>query len=121
MFNQLVALGWGLVTFAIVIGIGTVVLEKFGGAVANCPTGYSYQTNGTATYTTGLCCLDTGTTCSTAGNYTAPATATTSAHYLEGQLGSSSGLASWVPAIIALAVGLLFLGSFMVKKGNKSY
>jgi len=80
MFNQLVALGWGIVTFAIVIGIGTVVLDKFGNAVGG--------------------------------------TANTTTQYLQVQLGSTSGLASWTPAIVALAVGLLFLGSFMVKKGQ---
>jgi hypothetical protein len=37
MFNNLQALGLGLVTFAITIGIGTVILIKFGDAVAVCP------------------------------------------------------------------------------------
>ena len=82
MFNALTALGYGIVAFAIVIGVGTVVLDKFGDAVG-----------GTANVTT---------------------------VYLQDQLGSTSGLASWSPAIIALAVGMLFLGAFL-SKGSRNY
>ena len=79
MFNNLTALGLGLVIFAIVIGVGTVVLQKFGDSVGG--------------------------------------TANTTTVYLQGQLGTS-GLAGWTPAIIALAVGLLFIGALMMKKGQ---
>ena len=79
MFNNLTALGMGIVIFAIVIGVGSVVLEKFGNS-----------TGGTANTTT---------------------------VYLNTQLGTS-GLAGWTPAIIALAVGLLFIGALMMKKGT---
>lgn len=82
MFNNLTALGLGIVIFAIVIGVGTVVLDKFGNA-----------TGGTANTTT---------------------------QYLELQLGTS-GLAGWTPAIIALAVGLLFIGALMMNKSKGSY
>ncbi len=41
--------------------------------------------------------------------------ANTSATYLATQLGST-GLAGWVPAIIAVAVGALFLSYFMGKR-----
>jgi len=37
---------------------------------------------------------------------------------LLGQIGES-GLAGWTPAVIALAVGLLFLAAFMGGKGRK--
>lgn len=37
------------------------------------------------------------------------------AGYLAGQLGST-GLSGWVPAIIAVAVGALFLSYFMARK-----
>jgi len=80
MFEQLTALGYGIVVFAIVLGIGTIVLQNFGTAAGG--------------------------------------TANTTAVYLMGQLGSS-GLAGWTPAIIAIAVGLLFLGAFMIGKGGK--
>jgi len=81
MFDRLTALGWGVVTFAITIGVGTVVLEKFGNAVGG--------------------------------------TANTTTVYLNTQLGSS-GLAGWTPAIIAFAVGMLFLGAFLIG-GKKTY
>jgi len=42
-------------------------------------------------------------------------TANTTAVYIAGQLGSS-GLSGWIPAIIAVAVGALFLSYFMGKK-----
>ncbi len=86
MFQNLVSLGWGLVTFAVVIGIGSVILQRFGNAVGG--------------------------------------TANTTVDYLNTQLGSS-GLAGWTPAIVAFAVGMLFLGAFMIKetkkKGERTY
>ena len=81
MFNALTGLGWGVVTFAITIGIGVTVLTKFGDAVGG--------------------------------------TANTTVQYLNTQLGTS-GLAGWTPAIIAFAVGMLFLGGFLVNKSGKS-
>ena len=80
MFDNLTALGWGVVTFAVTIGVGTVVLTKFGNAVGG--------------------------------------TANTTVNYLNTQLGTT-GLAGWAPAIIAFAVGLLFLGAFIIGKGRK--
>jgi hypothetical protein len=80
MFDNLVNLGYGLVVFALVIGVGSVVLFNFGNASGG--------------------------------------TANTNVQYLLGQLGSS-GLAGWTPAIIAIAVGLLFLGAFAITKGGK--
>jgi len=80
MFDNLSNLGYGLVTFAIIIGVGTVVLTKFGDSVGG--------------------------------------TANTTVQYLNTQLGSS-GLAGWTPAIIALSVGMLFLGVFLTRGGRK--
>jgi len=70
--------------FAIIIGVGVVVLQKFGNT-----------TGGVANDTT---------------------------QFLAGQLGES-GLAGWAPAIIALSIGLLFLGAFMFKgnDGKRGY
>lgn len=82
MFDKITALGYGIVVFAIVIGVGSVVLTNLGNAVGG--------------------------------------TANTTVVYLLGQLGSS-GLAGWTPAIIAVAVGLLFLGAFLVGKGGARY
>ena len=80
MFNDLVGLGYGLVTFAIVVGVGTVVLTKFGDSVGG--------------------------------------TANTTVNYLNQQLGQS-GLAGWAPAIIAFAVGMMFLGVFLSRRGGR--
>jgi len=79
MFNDLTNLGYGLVVFAIIIGVGSVVLFNFGNATGG--------------------------------------TANTNVQYLLTQLGQG-GLAGWTPAIIAISVGILFLGAFMVG-GNK--
>lgn len=82
MFDQLTALGYGIVVFAIIIGVGSIVLSNFGNSVGG--------------------------------------TANTTTQYMLTQLGSTSGgLASWTPAIIALSVGLLFLGAFLVGKGGR--
>jgi len=107
MFNDLTALGYGLVVFAIIIGVGSVVLFNFASATASCPT-----TGGTWAYnsTSQLC-----------GNGTATATpgyATVNSNYLITQMGQS-GLAGWTPAIIAISVGLLFLGAFAFGRGRK--
>jgi len=80
VFDDLSGLGYGIITFAIIIGIGTVVLSKFGDAVGG--------------------------------------TANTTVQYLNTQLGQG-GLAGWTPAIIALAVGMLFLGVFLTKGTRK--
>lgn len=80
MFNDLTALGYGLVIFAVIIGVGSVILYEFGDAVGG--------------------------------------TANTNTDYLLGQLGES-GLAGWTPAIIAISVGVLFLGAFMLKGGRR--
>jgi hypothetical protein len=81
-FDQLQALGLGIIGFAIIIGTGVVVLDKFGNASGG--------------------------------------TANTTVQYLVTQMGST-GLAGWTPAIIAISVGMLFLGYFMFRKGGKGY
>ena len=46
-------------------------------------------------------------------------TANTTIQTIAGYLGTSSGgLASWVPIIIVLVIGMLFLGVFLSKKGR---
>lgn len=46
-------------------------------------------------------------------------TANTTIVTIIGYLGTSSGgLASWIPVIIVLVIGMLFLGAFMVRKGR---
>ena len=80
MMNALISLGLGIVIFALIVGVGVVVLQNFGNA-----------TGGTANTTTNT---------------------------LIGYL--SNNLVTWVPAIIALGVGLLFIGALM-GKGQPKY
>lgn len=103
MFEQITALGYGIVVFAVVIGIGAVVIVQF--EAAQCPSAYPF--NATADGCRGL-------------NGTALTDTTTidNLQYMQTQIGSG-GLAGWTPAIVALAIGLLFLGAFMVGKGGK--
>ena len=106
MFDNLSNLGYGLVTFAIIIGIGTIVLTKFGGSVATCDTGFTYNST-----------LDKCSNGTTLWDADPTNTAWVNTNYLTGQLGSS-GLAGWTPAIIALSVGMLFLGVFLSRGGR---
>jgi len=80
MFNNLQALGLGIIGFAIIIGVGVVILDQFGNAVGG--------------------------------------TANTTVQYLNTELGEG-GLAGWTPAIVAISVGMLFLGVFLTKSGRK--
>jgi len=48
LFNGLTALGWGLILFAIVLGIGSVVLYNLSGSLSECDrtTGFTWNTAG---------------------------------------------------------------------------
>ena len=110
--DEIQGLGIGIIGLAIIIGVGVVVLTQFGGSVANCPADYTWQGNDTRT---NLCINDTD----SATNPTTPTGAGwTATNYLNTQMGST-GLAGWVPAIIALVVGMLFLGMFLSR--NRSF
>ena len=105
--DALQGIGIGIVALAIIIGVGSIVLFNFGGTVA-CPSDAYPTWNGTLEE----CMNATG----SSTNTTAPSGVPyTSISYMNTQLGSG-GLAGWVPAIIALVVGLLFLGAFMFRK-----
>jgi hypothetical protein len=108
MFENLTNLGWGVVTFAITIGVGTTVLTKFAGAVSECPTAYGFYDG-----TSDICAPTNG----TGLNITGAGKASLAMGYLNRQLGTT-GLAGWTPAIIAFAVGMLFLGAFLIGKGG---
>jgi hypothetical protein len=116
MMNALIGLGLGIIIFALIIGTGLVVLAGFGKATANCPTGYDYNTNGSTTFTDNNCCLTGGTTCSTEGNYTSASYGTQSTNTVTGYI--QTNLVTWIPAIIALGIGLLFIGALMGKRKN---
>ena len=115
MFSNLSALGYGIVVFAVVIMVGVVILPQFGEATLECPTGFTLNLSGSKNSATACCNTTTGTGICKGINathmvdqYGANATST----YIIGQLGSS-GLAGWTPVIIALSIGILFLGLFM--------
>jgi len=121
MINALTGLGYGIIGLAIVVGIGIVILAVMSSNVANCATGYVYNTNGSDTFTDNACCLTGGDDCSSAGNYTDASTATQTMNTLSGYLGTSSGgLATWIPIVIVLVIGMLFLGAFLGRKGRQS-
>ena len=79
MMNALIALGLGIIVFALIVATGLVVLTNFGTAV---------------------------------GAGTANDSIDTIMGYME------SNLITWIPAIIALGVGLLFIGALMGRKGK---
>jgi len=112
MFDNLTGLGYGLVTFAIIIGVGVVVLQGFAGAVDNCSVHTTLSPGATYNVSTGVCSN------LTVGDVGAASQGTQNLFYMEGQMGSS-GLAGWTPAIIALSVGMLFLGVFLSRGGRK--
>jgi len=108
MIDALTGLGYGLISLAVVIGIGIVILAVLSGNVSGCATAYPYVES------TNLCTHANGTTQS-------PSASATSMYTLKGYLGTSSGgLATWVPIIIVMIVGLLFLGAFASKRGQQA-
>jgi hypothetical protein len=81
MIENLTGIAYGLVVFAILVGVGLVVLTNFGNSVGG--------------------------------------TANTTLQTIIGYLGTSSGgLVTWLPAVIALIIGVLFIGMLM-GKGKK--
>ena len=116
--NVLTGLGYGIITLAIVIGLGIVILAALQGTVATCATGYAWSPGNSTT----VCCNVTASSCTGASNSSATTgTASTTLGTMYGYLGTGSGgLASFIPLVIVIVIGLLFLGMFMGKKG-KSY
>jgi ABC-type branched-subunit amino acid transport system permease subunit len=104
MMDVLQGIGYGIVALAVLVVVGLVVITKLGDSTASCATAYTYDT---ATRK----CLN-----STGGDPTDPTNgAWTNSNYLMTQLGSS-GLSGWVPSIIAVAIGALFLSYFMGRR-----
>ena len=117
--NALIALGLGIIVFALIVGVGLVVLTNFGTATAGCGTGYAYNydtANATA-YTDNNCCLSGGSDCSSVGNFTTATEGAKSTSTVMGYM--QNNLITWIPAVIALGIGLLFIGALMGR--NKNY
>lgn len=105
-FQQLSSMGIFVVIFAVIIVVGTVVLANLNSSI-----GCSGVTDGGATTTynqsNGRCHNGTA---ATAG-VTATASAVTG-YALQGYMGTTNGgLGSWTTAVIALGIGVLFIGA----------
>ena len=98
----LVGVSYAIIALVLIVGIGIVVLDKLNSSVA-CGTGFTYNATDTS------CINSSGT------SGFATSSGATNIRYGYGQLGST-GLLGWLPAIIALVIGLFFLASFMGKK-----
>ena len=107
--NALIGLGLGIIIFALIVGVGTVVLQNFGGSTGNCGTS-TCGTAGAYNFTDGTCWNAT----LTCGAPTGVGYTTTNT--IQGYI--TSNLITWIPAVIALGVGLLFIGALMGKKGG---
>ena len=106
MMNALIALGMGIIIFALIAGVGMVILQNFASATASCSTGFNYS------ITSQLCQNNTNAT-HTASPSTGAQTVNTTAGYI------TSNLVTWIPAVIALGVGLLFIGALMGRQQAK--
>jgi len=117
MFDKLQALGIGIISFAIIIGVGSIVLHEFGGAVAICPTFEGNTSEWNAT--TNTCGLLDDVTGLQNGSFVNPqsGSAFSNIDYMNTELGTT-GLAGWTPAIVAISVGMMFLGIFLFRKGR---
>ena len=115
--NALIALGMGIIVFALIVGVGLVVMANFSSSVAECPTGYAWNTNGSDTFSADTCCLTGGVDCSSAGNHTAASEGSQSLVTMTGYM--QNNLVTWIPAVIALGIGLLFIGALMGRNRQK--
>jgi len=105
MMNQLTALGYGIVVFGILVGVGSIVLYNFGGSVGSCSNLQAGSWNATA----GGCSNGSAGVAAVAP----VGTAYTNINSALTNLGSTSGgLLTWLPAVIAISIGLLFLFAF---------
>ena len=119
-FENLQTLAIGVIGFAIIIGVGVIVLQNLGGTLGTCPSvgGNLSVWNSSA----GNCGLTDGAVGATTQNGTLidpDGDAFTNIDYMETQLGTT-GLAGWTPAVIALVIGMSFLSYFLVRK-KKGY
>ena len=115
--NALIALGLGIIVFALIVATGLVVMSNFGTATADCSTGYSYNENGSGyTFTDNLCCIDTANNCTAGEGALSASKSTQGMQTMMGYM--EDNLITWIPAIIALGIGLLFIGALMGRKNK---
>lgn len=122
MIDNLTGLGYGIIGFAILVGIGIVILASLGTNVSSCPSGFTYNQNGSGySFSTNACCNNTQPSCTGGTNTTPASTSTQTINTINTYLGTTNGgLASWIPIIIVMVIGLLFLGWFISRKGVRA-
>jgi hypothetical protein len=99
--QMMIQIAFVLVFLIVLVGVGIVVISNLGGSVACDGSARIGSWNATANQ------------CSNATASTTPLGATWSAvSYGQTQLGQA-GLLGWVPAVIALMIGMFFLAYFM--------
>ena len=104
--ERLTAVGWGLVTFGLVIALGMIVLTKFGDQIVTCSADKLWNA------TSQLCGNATGTASGSGNGFAGVSSVITN-------LGST-GLAGWLPVVIVVIIaGLIF--SYFGMGGAKNY
>ena len=104
MVQFLVGLGYGLVAFGVLVGVGLTVLANLGSTVAVCDSGFSYN------LTRDLCVITNG----SADTATPAGSAYGSISSTMGYLGTGTGgLVNWLPVIIAMVIGGFALSYFV--------
>ena len=117
MMNALIGLGLGIVIFALIAGVGLVVMANFATAVSDCPTGYTWNANGSGTIMGVDTCVNDSVNLpseAVGANITDASEGSQSLITNSGYI--QSNLVTWIPAIIALGIGLLFIGALMGKR-----
>jgi len=109
MIQILTGLAIGIVIFAVTIGVGLVTLTKFSDTQAVCGTGLTYN----ATVGARNCYNASNTSQTASASGTAYTTIGTT---LTGSTNGLGALVTWVGAIIALLIGVAFIGLLMGKK-----
>ena len=109
MIQILTGLAIGIVIFAVTIGVGLVALTKFSDTQAVCGTGFTYN----ASVEARECVNDTNSSDTASATGTAYTTIGTT---LTGSTNGLGALVTWVGAIIALLIGVAFIGLLMGKK-----
>lgn len=110
MVGQLQGIAFGIIGLVILVGISLVVISHLEDTTAACPA--ACGTTGDYNISSDTCSNSTDADCGAAVGK-----AYTSLAYGATQIGST-GLLSWLPAIIALMVGVFFLAYFA---GRRDY
>lgn len=110
MVGQMQVIAFGIIALIILVGIGSTVLTKLGATQASCAS--TCGAAGTYNESTNVCSNASAANCGAAGG-----TVYTAINYGNTQIGST-GMLSWLPALIALLVGVFFLSYFAGKKDS---